>query len=323
VAVLLLSGTVILLSGAVLDQARQPSPIAQHTAGRYGVETLIEMLKVAGSTLIITGLISIVIDLGHWRNYFEERLRDIVVDQKYLHALEPVALDELHAKLLKAQFRGLNTEGPDSILTHFHDLQKYLAAPYRESMFSYINIKGEGSDWTVADKVDFIWCKNGNAIQKVVSWIPDESQLLTQVRITARLPTDRAETLLFEYKSDMAADPEKLKELGTGVSLGKFAENDRVHVSIDAAYKLRYFPVISWWMIHPTHRFDITIQTENYKVDTELFMPQENQVIRSAGRDFMQLHYDGWLFPYNGLIVRLFPIDDKQGATSSSPTGPA
>jgi hypothetical protein len=102
VAVLLLSGTVILLSGAVLDQARQPSPIAQHTAGRYGVETLIEMLKVAGSTLIITGLISIVIDLGHWRNYFEERLRDIVVDQKYLHALEPVALDELHAKLLKA-----------------------------------------------------------------------------------------------------------------------------------------------------------------------------------------------------------------------------
>jgi hypothetical protein len=198
--------------------------------------------------------------------------------------------------------------GPDSLLSHYQDqLQEFISAPYREGVSAHIDIRAKGDEWEVTDNVDFTCCKNAGVMQKTVSWIPDASQVLLRAKITAHLPSEEADILLYEYDSASAMDASKVNDLIRGVSLERFHHHDRVRLTLEMTYNLRHFRVISWWMIYPTHRFSINLQAESHKIDAELFMPRRNEVKKIGGRNNMQLNYDGWLLPNTGLVVRFLP----------------
>ena len=65
---LLLSGAVAILTGAIFSQLLESVPREQYPAGYYALSLTTELLKIAGSTVVITGLISVVIDAVHWRS---------------------------------------------------------------------------------------------------------------------------------------------------------------------------------------------------------------------------------------------------------------
>jgi hypothetical protein len=312
VTILLLSGAVAVLLGAIFNQLLEGTPRDPFPIGYYILATATEVLKIAGSTVIITGLISIVIDAGHWRTYFEDRIREIVIKQDFLKVLDPDALRGLHTEVLRAQFRNAEIGGPDSLLSHYQtQLQEYISAPYREGVAAHIDIRRRGDEWLVTETVDFTCCKNAGVMQKTVSWAADSSQVLMRAKITATTLPDYNDILLFQYESAAEVGRSKLDELQEGISLEQFQDHDRVRITLEIMYSLRYFRVISWWMIYPTHRFSINVQAEDHRIDPELFMPRPKEVRITGGRNNMQLNYDGWLLPRTGLVVRLFPDQEK------------
>ena len=56
------------LDRSYLQPLLESVPREQYPAGYYALSLTTELLKIAGSTVVITGLISVVIDAVHWRS---------------------------------------------------------------------------------------------------------------------------------------------------------------------------------------------------------------------------------------------------------------
>ncbi len=91
-------GGIILLLAAVIVGEIFLTASGDH--GYYLSAIAVELLKTAGASLIVVGGINAIIEIGHWRQYFEERLKDIVMEQNYLNGLDKKVLANLHVKLL-------------------------------------------------------------------------------------------------------------------------------------------------------------------------------------------------------------------------------
>jgi len=68
-------------------------------------ELFVNFFSHVGIGFLAVGLISIMLDMDHWIHYFEERLKKIVVDKKYLENLDSVSLTNLQVEVLKAYFK--------------------------------------------------------------------------------------------------------------------------------------------------------------------------------------------------------------------------
>ena len=90
-------GLVLILTKIILEQ---------NTVDQPGWEkTLIELIGHLGIGAIILGVLSILLGLRHWTEYFKERLVDIVMEKSYMDRLTEPALLELQTDVLKSYFK--------------------------------------------------------------------------------------------------------------------------------------------------------------------------------------------------------------------------
>ncbi len=289
----------------------------------YFVNGIVELLNSAGAAIIVIGGINAIIETGHWRRYFEERLKDIVVQQNYLNTLDKSILSNIHVKLLQAQFKDSTISGDDSFFAFYNkNIHQYIGGPYREDATGDIIIKETPGDlpWQVSETIRFTCRNNGSGIQESVTWHPDESQILDSIRISVQPPTSGTETVIFESSGNeviTGLSNAELKQLKSGICLREtnidgikqdLSQCDKLAIAIVAKYRLRKSSALTWSFALPTKRFHINILADQrYDVISELFAANEDsaRIVRSDGS--LSLHYSDWMLPQNGVVIRLLP----------------
>ncbi len=81
--------------------------------------TLLELSKSIGIAIICFGVFGILVDTKNWRDYFAERLKEIVIEQRYLDSMDLEALSDLQTKVMKAFFRDQSIDKEGSFLNYF------------------------------------------------------------------------------------------------------------------------------------------------------------------------------------------------------------
>ncbi len=90
-----------MLAAIIIAQYSDVPPL---NAYKSAVDVVVELLKSVVLCFVIGG-INAVIETGACAPLFEERLKDIVLQQNYLDGLDAKALSNLHVRLLQAQFK--------------------------------------------------------------------------------------------------------------------------------------------------------------------------------------------------------------------------
>jgi hypothetical protein len=145
----LLIGIVGIFASAYLSECLHPKSGSLLSAFASGLTTL-------SVALMGLGIFGILLDSKNWREYFGERLKEIVIDNTYLKTLDVDTLKQLQINVLKAQFNNQQIDKDGGFLEYFHrHLHKFISEPYRESVSTEVLIKklDESEDFIVTDKV--------------------------------------------------------------------------------------------------------------------------------------------------------------------------
>ena len=288
-AVWLFGGLVIMLTAIIIAQYSDVAPLNSY---KSAVDVLVELLKSVGAAVFVIGGINAVIETGHWRRYFEERLKDIVLQQNYLNGLDTKALSNLHIRLLQAQFKELSINGDDSIFAYYgSNIHQHIGGPYREDATGDIIITETLGDlpWEVDETIRFTCRKNGGRIQEFVSWRPDGGQILDSVSITVRIPATGVETTIFDSNSSEGSDGlplVELQKLKSGISLKNVSIEgskqdlsicDKLGIAIKVKDRLRKASAVTWSFALPTKRFHLTVAADfRYEMVYELFAANDD-----------------------------------------------
>ena len=331
-----LVGLVVLLIAVITEKYSEAGVFEEH---KNLADVIIETLKAAGAAVIVIGGINAIIETGHWRRYFEGRIKDIVVEQNYLNGLDKNTLSNLHVKLLQAQFQDSSISGDDSFFAFYNKhVHQYIGGPFREDATACINIyETPGDSWKVHETVRFRCRKNGGKIQESVSWQPNESETPDSVKISIRLPESFEDMEIFSCaatEDSKCVDAASLRALKSGVKLNPIEINgshrdlticDGLEITINATYRLKKPSALTWSFALPTKKFHLTVLTdERYELATELFAANERgaKIDRSAGS--LVLHYYDWMLPLNGVAIRLLPRTpeaSERSTTFGAPSG--
>lgn len=256
-----------------------------------------------GIAIFIFGFFSVVIDTKNWREYFAERLKEIVIEQKYLDKMEEDTLKNLQIKIMKALSGGAAVDREGSFLNYFNDnLHRYISEPYREDVSAEIFLREEvDGGLKIFDKVTYYCRRLGKNIQENVKWSPDKDEFLRieSAKVEVQYPDNHQKSDLIESLSN---DPE---EIARGISLEKYKDIDRLTVIVTSVYIVSTERFQYWQMAHPTRNFNMTINyPKDFSIQSKILVlnPAICQITEQPG--YLKVKYDSWMLPMSGIAWR-------------------
>lgn len=289
-------------------------------------------LSSLGISIVLFSLISILMDMDSWKDYFIERLKSILMDHEYLKSLDEKTLKTVQTNVLKAQFKNNNIDNEGSFLEYFHKhLHKYISTPYRQDVHATLIMEKDliSGNIKVKDKVTYKCRAISGIIQENIRWIPDEDEFVSveSLEIYIKIPENHKncgkEILI--ANSNKKIKPEKLKEFisnknielteesyteekfdlkrnGLDIPIAEVSEIDNLIVTTISQYVISEGNFQYWQMSHPTKNFTITI---SYPKDQKIQF--KTLVIDDWGGDitnedgFLSFKYNHWALPQSGL----------------------
>ncbi len=272
-----------------------------------------------GFNLLSVAIVGILLGFKDWRNYFQDRLSDIVLGKSYIKNLSKEQLINLQNDTIKAYFETDSVEREGSFLNYFHqEIRSLIGAPFRENINLIINVAHNEQDNIVHFNETIIYeCREvGGIIQDSVRWVPrpDEFHKIENLLIVIKCPTKYKnkcnsncstcgeEIVLF----DSSKESEKCLEKAVSVPLDAYKNIDGLFVKILSNYQVNVNKHITWQMAHPTKGISLVIRyPETYVMAHDIFgMTREKlNIIDSKG--LFNLTYNDWILPYNGVVYQL------------------
>ncbi|WP_086930657.1 hypothetical protein [Agarilytica rhodophyticola] len=291
-----LIGLIGVFASAYWMEASQPSPGSLTNSAISSLTTLsIALMGIA--------IFGVLLDSKNWREYFGERLKEVVVENSYLKTLDDSALKQLQTNILKIQFKNSQIDKDGSFLEYFHlHLHKFISEPYREDVSTEVLMSHveNGEGYFVKDKVRYVCRASRDKIQNDVSWKPDEEEFLEvkslKVKIQYPANHEKAGEVI-----DLSVDQRQLSQ-GIKVSLSDYASIDGLVVITEAEYTVEKNKFQYWQMAHPTKNFDITITyPKELKIQFKTLVLEDvvSQVTESEG--YVKFSYGTWALPQSGL----------------------
>ena len=151
-----------------------------------------ELLETLGVAIFGIGILNIILETNGWRNYFEDRLKHIVIDHSYLTSLDDGTLRGIQTGVFKALFGDKSIDREGSFLEYFDsNLHKYIGAPYREDVTTEIFCKSHDENrWKISQRVTYTCRRSAKGIQDDVRWGPGVNEKIDvkSVEIKIRYP---------------------------------------------------------------------------------------------------------------------------------------
>lgn len=271
-----------------------------------------------GTTLIGLGVITIVIDMPDWRKYFGDRVKEIVVDRKYINSLNENELTQLQVDIYKSLYKNTDIEKEDSFLQYMqNNIQGLISSPYREHVSSSCVISDcddemflykEKLSYTLRtmgrDQInDIVWLWTKNEIRGEASFImtlkcPDFGNCSNKNCIGKSKCLDGKYTI--NLKQQVFGNEVGFKDkIANHVNLV-----DKLQVFLELEYKMKKNKLYTWKMANPTKDISINIIIPStYEVDYFVGGLYEHEYIYRHNEDDNSIYFirDGWMLPSDGL----------------------
>ncbi len=297
------------------------------------VEFLFRLLEDIAIALASVGIIGIILDFREWREYFQARLADIVVQRSYLKTLGKEALIALQVDTLKAFFGKEDIDREGSFLHHFQSrLHGLIGDPYRERVndVMYISVATDRPDlFAVDDCVTYTCRAVGGVIQPEVRWVPeqDEFESVQSWDVALRPPSDwrpphtisdvwTLEGDAYRWSSD--SYPERDLNDFIGLPLDDFLDCDGLFVEVNARYRVPCGNLQTWTMAHPTRVFAVTIQhPPNCRLRHQFIGVRKSDVKEFKRPGIFNANCETWVMPDSGLAFQLIYEEGHMGREST------
>ena len=300
--IIIFIGVIGVISSAYFASSTNP------TAGSFA-SAFASALTTLSIALMGFGIFSLALDTKNWKEYFGERIRDVVIENDYLSTLDPEALKEIQTRLLKAQFKNQTIDKEGSFLNYFHlHLHKFISEPYREDVSTEVLMREHETQqdkFAITDKVTYVCRASRGNIQAHVGWKPDEGEFeeVISLRITVQFPPHHRDA----GKRDeiyFAKDEELNKDLESGIKipLDKYKSVDGLVVTTESEYIVGLGKFQYWQMAHPTKNFEITIvypKSLAIQFKTLVLEDVVSQITKQPG--YLKFGYGSWALPQSGL----------------------
>lgn len=259
--------------------------------------------------LIGFGIFSFALDTKNWKDYFAERIKEVVIENDYLATLDSETLKELQTRLLKAQFNNSAIDKEGSFLNYFHHhLHRFISEPFREDVSTEVLMREHTSVaglFQVTDKVRYVCRSSGGRIQENIGWKPDEGEFeeVLSLKITVQYPSShkdagKKEVIYPNENSNLKTDLEE----GIKISLDKYQDIDSLIVTTESEYVVKLGKFQYWQMAHPTKNFEVTITYPcAYQIQFKTLVLEDvvSQITEHPG--YLKFGYGSWALPQSGI----------------------
>jgi len=335
--------SVLVLLGVVIALVMQYIHATQSNLTHFE-NTLVNFASGLGFALISIGIVGIVLEFRDWRQYFQQRLAEIIVKREYLNTLDPNELISLQTDTIKAFFRVDDIDREGSFLNYFHSkIHRLIGSPYRENYNTTILLKEEkqaekGDDgyWLATEVVTYKCRKVGDKIQEAVLWMPSRGERIEKekVRIEIRCPANVVGSCErpceheekcgkpIVFTSDML-EVHKLEAYEEGydegykLSLAKFHHVDGLKVKIVSTYLLpkKLFSIAQ--MAYPSRGASFTIRyPDHLQIKLGLFgLGEDLDVVRQPG--LCKVKTEAWVLPDLGVAYQVSQEEGVQPPDAS------
>jgi len=254
-------------------------------------------------------VLNVLLDTKNWKEYFTNRLKEIVVDNDYLKTLDAEELEIIQTKLLKAQFKNHDIDKEGSFLNFFQlHLHHFISEPFREDVSTEVLMmdseKGENF-FNVSDKVRYVCRSSGGKIQEDIGWKPDEGEFeeIKSLKITIQYPASHEisgkRITLYE---EVGEDLNKALAGGVRKPIEKEHAVDGLIVITESEYVVEKGKFQYWQMAHPTRNFDITITyPENKTIQFKTLVLEDNVSHITQSKGYLKFNYGTWSLPQSGM----------------------
>ncbi len=280
----------------------------------YDSQPLIKNIKNAsqtfGCSIIIAGIIGVVLEWRKTKEYFGERLKEIIIDDSYLSGLDSKKLNNLFLSIQEHIFKTDDIKKEDGFLEYFNtNLHKYIVKPYRENVSSEIIFKiKDNHSLEATDKVSYICRSMNNKLQEDIQILPNEEEFLSwdsvKIKIgnssSAEFNADDLKALLSEQKPlKVKIDTEKYK--------------DKVKVEISQKYTIRTCKLQSWQMSNPTKNLRISISyPKSLQIDVLPLLELDKFAVETDEPGYFGLIYNEWMLPKSGITWTFIGCKDQR-----------
>lgn len=280
-------------------------------------EIIKNLLSHIGIGFLAIGIISTMLDMGHWAQYFEERLSKIVIDKKYLRSLDQNSLISLQTEVLKSYFKNDDIGGADGFLQYYQkNLQSIVGMPYRESvnMFMQISEYSEKTECLLVNETLSYICKsNSGKIQNKVYYQPEPNEHFETLDFSVSLQHEKIIDTTnngkkFYTSNDLITMKAcTKKEDGFALPIKDFNFNGLM-VTIKATYLISESRFIAWRMAQPSKNITVNINfPSTFYMEKELFI-NNDELLSESIENINGSYYatiNGWLMPEEGLTFQL------------------
>lgn len=285
-----------------------------------------------GLAFIVFGIVSIILQFEDWKAYFQDRLKDIVVQRAYLESLSPEELTALQVATLKAKYKGTDIDREGSFLQYFQSkIQDYIGSPYRENVTSSFLIEeaSEKTDCFLVYEDTAYTCRSlGDKIQDDARWTyePDEFEEVVDISLILKCAHDKIDDCKNQCMSGSICEngiiklqKDELKQYyNEDVNLKGYYvpfndllnPKDGLQVHLSASYLIKSNRFFMWSMTNPSKGINFIITfPHSYTLNTFIVGLGPSEYTKNINGNMQVFKHEGWFLPRTGFVFNLVKKD--------------
>jgi len=289
-----------------------------------------ELIVQLGIAFLTMGIISIIVQFKEWKSYFQERLKDIVMDQSYLNNLNKEELLNIQINILKSLYKGSDIEKVGSFSQYLQTrIQRHVCTPFRDHVGYSVDILecDNDPDCFIVNETLTYTCKSvNNIIQDDIywTWTDDEIKELISVDISVKCPdyfhniycqkcksnnncTSGIISLTKKHLDENYKTVESNRYHGYAIKIDDIVKPvDGLQITILSSIKSRKNTLFSWSMIIPTKDITMFIKFPNgYKLESFIGGLENIEYSETFNGNMYTFVREGWLLPMAGIAFKL------------------
>ncbi|MFL0807103.1 MAG: hypothetical protein K6L60_07430 [Oceanobacter sp.] len=287
--VIVLVGIIVLMWGSYHD-------------GKPLVENIKLFAQALGCAIIMAGIFGVILEWKSTRDYFGNRLSEIILEDDYLKRLSKDRLKNLFLSIQRHIFDTSDVEKEGGFLDYFNKyLHGYIVQPYRENVSAEMSFtENDNNDLDVKDKISYRCREMNGQIQEFVQVKPEKGEFLSWVYLCVTLGSgNEQEKKVF--------DEEELNKFLEGevplkVDIPENLKFDNLKVEIEQHYSIKKSKLQSWQMSHPTRGFKVSISYPiTLNIDTLPLLEVRDEATITNQRGYYGITYNEWMLPQSGI----------------------
>ncbi|MEI9807769.1 MAG: hypothetical protein WDO16_07765 [Bacteroidota bacterium] len=258
--------------------------------------------------------------------------------KEILEKLDPEALSNLQAEVLKVYYKNNDLGGADGFINFYQkNVQAFVSSPFRVNAnvsspfrvnanlnFQIDYCKDDINKFYVQETMSWICKSNGGKIQQNVSWVPGESEFekINDFEVSIQHKsllsnTNPTGTEFFSFDRLKNEGCTATNNMGFSLPLKNYSSIDDLYIIVKVNCIISKERFIAWRMSLPTRGMTLTVQfPKELRMETEFYFDENNPIHyeKTSKSGYYYLHVEDWIMPDQGITIQLLKLNEGNKA---------